>query len=257
MNQPNKGMQDVIALIPARGGSKGVPRKNMLSLGGYPLVAYPIAAAQMSKHISRTIVVTDDKEIGEAARRFGAETPFEEPKELAQDFVRDIEWIEYTIDWLREHEGGVPEYVVELRPTTPLRHPSDLDKAIELFKSRADATSLRSGHEIQESPYKMFGLGTTGFFEGLFPDDPRPEYYNLPRQTFPPVYQPDGYIDIMRASHIEKTHNQHGDKQLAFLTPDVGEIDTPHNVDFVRFKLEDDSWEIYEWLKQNFPQEKK
>ncbi len=244
-------MDDVIALIPARGGSKGVPRKNIINFGGYPLIAYPIAAAKLSKHISRVIVSTDDEEIAEIARRFGAEVPFMRPAEYAQGHSKDLDWIEHAITWLREHEGSVPEYLVELRTTTPLRDPKDIDRAIELIKARPDATSLRSGHEVQESPYKMFGI-EGDYFTGLYPDDPRPEYYNLPRQIFPPVYQPNGYVDIQKTSHIEKHRNQHGNKMLAFASPDTGEIDRPQDLAFARFKLETEPWEIYEWLKKNF-----
>jgi len=247
-------MDDVIALIPARGGSKGIPRKNILLLGGYPLIAYAIAAARLSKHISRIIVSTDDEEIATVARTYGAEVPFMRPLEFAQDDSSDLSFVEHAIGWLRTHEGGVPEYLVELRTTTPLRHPQDIDTAIELLKASPEATSLRSGFEIHEPPHKLFGIGDGGYFVGLFPDDPRPEYYNLPRQVFAPVYQPDGYVDILKTSHVEKNHNQHGDRMLAFMSHNTGELDSPDDIQYVRFKLQDEDWEIYEWLKDNFPQ---
>jgi CMP-N-acetylneuraminic acid synthetase len=252
MNSKSNGMRDVVALIPARGGSKGVPRKNIIPLGGYPLIAYPIAAALLSKHISRVIVSTDDEEIASVARAFGAEVPFMRPAELAQDNSTDLSFVEHAIGWLRANEGEVPEYLVELRTTTPLRKPEDIDAAVELFKAAPEATSLRSAHEIHESPYKLFGI-ENGYYAGLYPDDPRPEYYNLPRQTFPPVYQPNGYVDILKASFIEKNHNQHGNKMLPYITSDNGEIDTLNDLTFVQFRLERNTWEILEWLKSNFP----
>jgi CMP-N-acetylneuraminic acid synthetase len=104
---------------------------------------------------------------------------------------------------------------------------------------------------VRESPYKLFGIEDK-YFTGLFPDDPRPEYFNLPRQAFPPVYQPDGYVDILKTSYITENNKQHGDKMLAFVSPDTGEIDGPNDFAFIEFKLKSEPWEVYEWLKKNF-----
>jgi CMP-N,N'-diacetyllegionaminic acid synthase len=241
--------QRAYALIPARGGSKGFPKKSIAPLGGFPLIAYSIAAAKLSKKIERVIVSTDDEEMAEIARKFGAETPFMRPKELAQDNSSDIEFVEHALFWLLKNEGAVPEYLVHLRPTTPLRKPEDIDRAIELLKAHHEATSLRSGHEIRESPYKLFGIEDC-YFTGLFPQDSRPEYWNLPRQAFPPVYQPDGYVDILRTDFVQKTHTMHGDKILAFVSPNTGEIDKQEDFAFAEYTLKNGRWEIYERLKE-------
>lgn len=239
------------AIIPARGGSKGVPRKNISLLGGYPLVAYAIAAAKLTPSIERIIVSTDDDEVAAIARKFGAEVPFLRPAELAQDGSRDIGFMLHAIQWLREHEGSVPDYFVELRPTTPLRHPEDIEKAIGLIQKHPEATSLISSHEIRESPHKLFRRNGD-YFEGLFPHDPRPEYWSLPRQEFPPIYQPDGYVDILKTAYMEGHNRLQGDMMLAFESPDTGEVDKAEDLKFIQFKLETEQWEVYEWLTKNF-----
>lgn len=243
--------KNIIALIPARGGSKSIPKKNIVDLGGFPLIAYSIAVAKMSKHISRIIVSTDSLEIAEIAKKYGAEVPFLRPAEFATDTAIDLDVVKHAFGWLEEHEKYKQEYMVFLRPTTPLRDPALVDQAIESLLSHPEATSLRSGHEIRESPYKLFGK-EGDFFVGLFPQDPRPEYHNLPRQSFPPVYQPDGYVDIWKRQTVMEVRMLLGLKIRAFITPDVGELDKPQDLEFVRFQLEKGQYAIREYLNDKF-----
>jgi CMP-N,N'-diacetyllegionaminic acid synthase len=239
------------AIIPARGGSKGVSKKSIAPLGGFPLIAYAIAAAKLSKKIDRIIVSTDSEEMAAVAKKFGAEVPFLRPSEFAQDNSPDIDFVKHAVEWFEKNEGKVPEYFVHLRATTPLRHPEDIDTAIETIQQHPEATSLRSGYEMRESPYKLFGI-TEDYFAGLFPQDPRPEYWNLPRQSFPPVYQPDGYVDVLKTDFIKRTGTMHGEKILAFVSENTGEIDTLKDFEFLEHKLQNSQWEIYDWLKKNF-----
>src|SRR5512135_1117225 len=109
-------MTDILALIPARGGSKGIPRKNIRNFAGYPLIAWSIAAAKQSKLVTRVIVSTDDEEIASVARELGAEVPFLRPAELAQDKSLDLPVFEHALQWLKENEGYQPDVVVQLRP---------------------------------------------------------------------------------------------------------------------------------------------
>ncbi|MCR4334876.1 MAG: acylneuraminate cytidylyltransferase family protein [Patescibacteria group bacterium] len=241
--------QKVVAIIPARGGSKGVPKKNIRKVGGFPLIAYAIAVAKLSKYIDRIIVSTDNEEIAKVAKKYGAEVPFLRPAEFAKDSSTDREFILHTLNWLNENEGEVPEYLVQIRPTTPLREPALIDKAIEKIKKNKNATSLRSGYEMRESPYKLFGI-ENDFFTGLFPNDPRPEYYNLPRQNFSSVYQPDGYVDVIVSKHALNSPSLHGPKILSFITPNVGEIDNKEDFKFLEFNLEKRKWAIHEYLKR-------
>ncbi len=140
---------------------------------------------------------------------------------------------------------------MQIRPTTPLREPKLIDKAIEKIKKNKEATSLRSGYEIRESPYKLFGI-ENDFFTGLFPNDPRPEYYNLPRQNFPSVYQPDGYVDVIVSKHALNSPSLHGPKILSFITPNTGEIDKLEDFKFLEFNLKKQKWAIHEYLKAHF-----
>jgi len=241
----------IYAIIPARGGSKGVPRKNIRPLAGFPLIAYSIAAAKLAKNIDRVIVSTDDREIAEIAKKFGAELPFLRPKKFATDKSTDREFVIHALRWFKENENRCPNYIVHLRPTTPLRNPKHIDEAIELMSAQTEATALRSGHENNESPYKFFGI-QDNFFVGLFPDDPRPEYYNLPRQTFPPVYNPNGYVDILKSEQVLESNSLHGPKIAAYVSPNTGEVDNLEDFKFLEYNLQKEPWEIYKYLKDNF-----
>ena len=149
---------NTIAYIPVRGGSIGVPKKNIHLLGGYPLVAYTIVAAKLAKHIERIIVSTDSEEIAEIARRYGAEVPFIRPSEFAQDMSPDRGHTLHAMNWFKENEGSVPEYWVHLRATTPFRNPELMDNAIREIQNHSTATSLRSGHLVPESHCKWFRI---------------------------------------------------------------------------------------------------
>ena len=241
----------IIAIIPARGGSKGVPGKNIKKLEGYPLIAYSIVACRLAKKIDRVIVSTDSTEIAEIAESFGAEVPFMRPVELAKDNSTDLEFIEHAINWFENNEGIIPEYLVQIRPTTPLREPELIDAAILKIIENPNASSLRSVHEIRESPYKLLSINND-FLEGLYPGDPRPEYYNLPRQNFPPVYQPNGYVDIIKSETVLKLKTLHGPKILSFLTPDVGEIDNIDDFNYIEYMFRKKHYEIYDFLKNNY-----
>lgn len=229
---------DTIAIIPARGGSKGVPGKNIISLLGHPLIAYSISAALQSHSISRTIVSTDSEEIAAIARHYGAEVPFLRPTEFSTDISTDRVFLVHAIQWLATHEGFHPEYLVHLRPTTPLRDPTVIDEAVRLIKSTPAATSLRSAHLASKTPYKWFEMDELGYFRGIRRDDVRPEYYNLPRQSFPPVYDPNGYVDVVRASQLLNSPSVHGSAILGFVTPHSHEVDSLEDLVLLKYLAE-------------------
>jgi CMP-N-acetylneuraminic acid synthetase len=239
------------AIIPARGGSKSIPLKNILNLGDFPLIAYSIAAAKLSGRISRVIVSTDSHEIADIAMQYGAEVPFLRPKEISGDFSTDREFALHALQWLKANEGAVPDYLVHLRPTSPLRNPEHIDQCLELIENNTEATSLRSAHEAEHTPYKWFAKKGP-YFEGLFPSDIRPEYHNLPRQEFPSVYKPNGYVDILKSTTILNTPGFHGDKILAYISPDTGDIDFVNDLKYVERKLETEDWLIYKYLQDNY-----
>lgn len=245
----------IYSIIPARGGSKGVPKKNIRLLEGYPLLAFSVIASKLSSKIERTIVSTDSQEIADIALFYGAEVPFLRPAEIAKDNSTDLELFQHAINWFRENEGIVPDFLVYLRPTTPLRTASEIGRAISFMQAAPDATSLRSAHELSEPPQKMLRINEKGFFEGFFPDDPRPEYYNLSRQLFPKAYHPNGYIDIIKTSIVQEANFLYGHYTLAFVTPFTVEVDNLEDFEYLEYQLSKNSNPIYEYLAKQFPKQ--
>jgi CMP-N-acetylneuraminic acid synthetase len=222
----------ILALVPARSGSKGVPGKNVADLGGFPLIAYSVRAGVLASSIDRVVVTTDSREIADVAVEYGAEAPFLRPPELSHDDSLDIDYIRHALGELDER----PEMVLQLRPTTPLRDPARLDKAVETLRSRPEATGLRSVHQLAEPPQKMLGI-TDGFLDGLFPHETRPDYYNLPRQAFPPAYWPNGYVDVVLPDTLDGEGGLYGSRVLAFVTDPVTEVDGPEELEFLRYQV--------------------
>lgn len=228
----------ILCIIPARAGSKGILNKNIIRIGGHPLIAYSISTAKQSKYISRTIVSTDSNEIKNIATSYGADVPFLRPSEFAMDHSTDREFLLHSLEYLNINEKYVPELIVHLRPTTPLRDVNIVDQAIELLLATKEATSLRSAHLAPKTPYKWFQLDSDGYFYGIRPEDQRPEYYNLPRQAFPNVYDPNGYVDILRSDQIISSPSIHGDKILGFITPHCHELDSQTDIEYMEFLFE-------------------
>ena len=227
----------MIAIIPARSGSKGVPGKNIKLLGGIPLFAFSIIAAKMMPSVSRVIVSTDSEEYAQIAKDYGAEVPFLRPNEISGDKSTDFDLFLHALNWFKENENLIPEYILHLRPTTPLRNPQIMEDAVKLFiENKNLASSLRSGHSAPESPYKWFLKDDENYFKGLR-DDLTPEKVNLPRQSFPSVYIPDGYIDILKSSVILTTGTLHGDKMLVFESPFCVEVDTKDDFEYLEFQI--------------------
>jgi N-acylneuraminate cytidylyltransferase len=239
----------MVAIIPARSGSKGVPGKNISLLGGHPLIAFSIVAAKMTPGIDRVIVSTDSAEYAAIANKYGAETPFLRPEEISGDKSTDMDLFLHSLKWLSENEKTVPEFLMHLRPTTPLRDPNIMQKAIELFLTKQEASSLRSGHLAPESPFKWFLKDEFGYFKGLR-DDLTPEKVNLPRQSFPAVYMPDGYVDIVRSSCILNEGSLHGNNMLVFESPYCVEVDTKDDFNYLEYQLKKEGFPLLEFMKK-------
>jgi N-acylneuraminate cytidylyltransferase len=207
-------MTDILALIPARGGSKGIPRKNIRLFAGYPLIAWSIAAAKQSDLVTRVIVSTDDEEIAAVAREWGAETPFLRPAELAQDKTTDLPVFEHALKWLDAErvEGYRPDVLVQLRPTSPIRPRTMLDDAIRILLDHADADCVRGVVPAAQNPFKMWRFNGKGKpLNPLVDVEGIPEPYNAPRQILPPVYWQTGHIDAIRISTITQKKSLTGD----------------------------------------------
>ena len=205
-------MTEILALIPARGGSKGIPHKNIKPFAGYPLVAWSIAAGLQAKSISRVIVSTDDEEIAAVARKYGAEVPFLRPSVLAQDRTPDLPAFEHALKWLEDIEGYKPDIVVQLRPTSPLRPKDMIDSAVKILIENPDADSVRGVVPSGQNPFKMWRFqGYDKPMRPLLEVEGIAEPYNAPRQILPPTYWQTGHIDAIRTTTITHKNSLTGD----------------------------------------------
>ncbi|HEY9089488.1 MAG TPA: acylneuraminate cytidylyltransferase [Anaerolineaceae bacterium] len=230
---------EVLAIIPARGGSKGIPRKNIREFAGYPLIAYSIAAGLKAQSVTRVIVSTDDAEIAETARAWGAEVPFMRPDEFAQDSTLDLPVFEHALRWLSEHEGYRPDVVLQLRPTSPVRPPDMVDNAVRLLLEHPEADSVRGIVPAGQNPHKMWKIDPqTGQMRNLLDVPGIPEPYNAPRQVLPPVYWQTGHIDAIRPRAILEQNSMSGKVILPLM------IDPRYTVDIDNLW----DWARYEWL---------
>jgi N-acylneuraminate cytidylyltransferase len=221
---------EVLALIPARGGSKGIPRKNVLSIAGKPAIAYSIEQARASRHIRRVVVSTDDDEIAETALRYGAEVPFRRPAELAGDLSPDIDAFYHALATLREREGYGCDYVVHLRPPTILRAVEDIDEAIETIVAHPEADTLRSVTWAPVSPYKMW-RPVQERIEPLLACEGIEEPWSMPRQLLPQVYWQNGYVDVIRSDVILERRRMTGSHVIPyFVDKDIPELDYVEDV---------------------------
>ena len=230
-------MCSIVALIPARQGSKGVPGKNIKSLGGRPLIEWSIGACNASSLIQRTLVSTDSEHYRRLAKSLGAEAPFLRPENISLDTSTDYEFIRHALDWLKA-EGVNPDYIVHIRPTTPFRCPNVIDDAIAKFKMNKDrATSLRSVHLMSESAYKTFEIGPQGQLMQIASTNTDLDAANAARQSFPDTYVANGYVDVLSTDFINSSGSIHGNSVLPFVTIQVGEIDTEEDFNNLEIQL--------------------
>jgi CMP-N,N'-diacetyllegionaminic acid synthase len=230
----------ILALIPARAGSKRVPGKNKRPLAGRPLVEYTISAALQAQYVDKVVVSTDDLEILEIASNYPGVIGHRRSGEASTDDATDGDVI---MDYLRS--GRNPDDILEdiqlivyLRPTTPLRRVEWIDKAIVLINEVPAATGLRSVHEMSESAYKCFeisygqilqrmpGMGSVDNIDGA----------NLPNHFYPKTYHPNGAVDIIRPE-VMQFNRLFGDKVMAYVTPPTIEIDTEHDFRLAEWEL--------------------
>jgi CMP-N,N'-diacetyllegionaminic acid synthase len=224
----------ILALIPARGGSKGLPFKNIKPLLGHPLISYSIKLANDSNFINRTIVSTDCEDIAKIGRQYGAEAPFLRPAEISGDLNTDMEVFMHTLNWLKVNEEYVPDFIVQLRPTSPIRFVNEVDECIgKLIDS--DADSLRIITPAPCTPYKMWTLDATGDnIQPLLKIAGVEEPYNLPRQGLPKVYWQVGTLDVIRTSSMLANNSLSGSNILGHIIPNELSVDIDNLGDFKR-----------------------
>jgi CMP-N,N'-diacetyllegionaminic acid synthase len=222
-------VEEVLAIIPARGGSKGVPRKNIRYLGGRPLIGWTIELALECPSINRVIVSTDDHEIAEISHRFGAETPFVQPHELASDHIQDFPVCQYALNYLDANQGYQPDIVVWLRPTAPLRRIIDVENVINLLKN-SGADCVRSVSPVIHHPYWMKILKGDKLIP--FMGDNLNERNFPQRQMLPSVYYLNGVVDATWAVNVTHYNFLFGGDMRAYIINDpVPDLDT--EFDFV------------------------
>lgn len=220
---------EVLALIPARGGSKSVPRKNLLQIAGKPMLAYSIGHALDCELVTRTIVSTDDDEIAEVARRFGAEVPFRRPAEAATDTATDLQVFRHALLFLQD-QGYHPDLVVHLRPTGPVRDVALIEHAISLMLRHPEADSLRAVGLAEQTPFKMWRIEGSYLRQAL-PLPGFPESHSMPRQKLPAVYWQNGYVDIVRPRTIIELDSMVGHTVLPFVVEGkIHELDYPEQI---------------------------
>lgn len=226
--------KEVIAIIPARSGSRSINHKNLQLVKGHPLLAYAIAAAKLSTKLSRVFVSTDSEHYAKIAVSYGAEAPFLRPKNISAENSGDIEFFKHFLDWIDTNESSKPELIVQLRPTSPFRTISTIDGAIKFMLSKKDVTSLRSCEVSVQTPYKTF-YDQNGFIKPILELEGVKESYNLPRQKFPTVYVPNGHVDIIRPNIITHSGSLHGDKIKLWKSEPIPDIDTMADLEYANY----------------------
>ena len=228
----------VLALVPARSGSKAIKDKNVFPLAGHPLVGWSIAAARRSALVDRVLLSTDSVAYAAVGETYGAEVPFLRPETLATDDAVDNGYVEHALDWLAEN-GGEPDLIVLLRPTSPLRRPEVIDEAVETFRTTGGATSLRSLHEMSETAYKTFEV-TDGLLRPVGLPTRTVDDANAPRQHFPSTFEANGYVDVLSTDLIRSTGLLYGDRVVPYMTETVLEIDTLSDVGYLEYLVKQD-----------------
>lgn len=217
-------MRKILAVIPARSGSKSVIDKNIRLINDKPMIAFSIEHALQSKYINRIIVSTDSEKYAAIAREYGAETPFIRPSELATDTALDIDVFEHTLNYLEKNEEYIPDIVVHLRPTYPIRSVSDIDRMIEIMIENPNVDSVRSISKAKELAYKMWFVDESKSMEPILKNIP--EAYNMPRQQLPTIYYQNACIDIIKPSVISEQHSMTGKEIKGYEIKHNFDIDT-------------------------------
>ncbi len=217
---------ETICIIPARGGSKGIPRKNVRKLAGKPLIAYTIAQALQSRYIDRTVVSTDDEEIADISKQYGAEVPFIRPSDLSGDDASTIDVLLHAIKWMEQYEKYNFDILVLLHTTTPLRRISDIDSCIKLLiETKAD--NVFSVTEAHRNPYfNMIELNSAGEISLV----KKGNY--ITRQSAPKVYDLNASIYVWWKDILKNEKNIFLRKSKIYVMPKERSIDIDDDLDF-------------------------
>lgn len=192
---------NIVTVIPARGGSKGIPKKNIIDLNGIPLIGYTIQYSLNCPLVNKTIVSTDSQEIARISEELGAEVPFIRPKEIAKDLTPDFPVMLHALNEIEKSTNQIVDFIVLLRPTSPFRPKGLIEQGIKLISEINEADSVRAVMESNQHPYRQWKSNSrfiTGYETSVH------EPYNLPRQVLPKVFFQTGDIEIIRRSTLLK-----------------------------------------------------
>ncbi len=217
----------ILAIIPARGGSKGLPGKNIREICGRPLIAWSIIQAKHCADIHRVVVSTDDHQIAKIANEYGAEVPFVRPTELANDTAPTIDVILHALCWLEKYENYRPEYILLLQPTSPLRTGKDIDGVLRVLMDK-DARAVVSVCETDHHPWWSNTLPESGSMKDFL----RLEILNKRRQEFPIYYRLNGAIYLAEMDYLSKYNGFFGPETFAYKMPRERSIDIDSAMDF-------------------------
>lgn len=225
----------ILAIIPARGGSKGLARKNIRELNGKPLIAYTIEEAIKSEYIDRIVVTTEDSEIAKVSMEYGAEVPFMRPDNLARDDTPGIAPIIHCVEWLRDNEGYYTDYVYQLQCTLPLRTVKHIDNAMEVI-NKTDSDTVVSVCKCEHSPYWMKRIE-----DGKLVDFLDSDINNKRRQELPTIYRLNGAIHIAKTDIFLNNRDWYTDCTIPYLMDKISSIDIDDIYDFkfVEFLLKE------------------
>lgn len=215
----------MISIITARGGSKGLPGKNIRPFLGIPLIAHTIQAARASRHIHRVVVSTDCHEIAKVSRDYGAETPFMRPDLLATDSATSRDVVLHALYELKSPEEDCVQFCL-LQPTSPLRHSKDIDAAIELFRMK-DADATLSMVQFEHPPQWAMTMDDAG---QILPTDGSSF---IRRQDLKRLYRPNGAIYVYKTSFYKQSTGLNNGKQYAYLMPAERSYDIDSLYDFI------------------------
>ena len=222
----------ILCIIPARSGSKGIPHKNIKYFYDRPLLAWSIKQAQESKYKMRIIVSTDSSEYANISNKYGAETPFLRPADISQDLSTDYECMKHCLDWLNVNEKYIPDIILHLRPTQPMRKVDTINKCLDIFiENRNTYDSLRTVVEFQKSPYKMYNIINNQLIPLFTNINDIKEPFNHCRQVLPKTYLHNGYIDIFNSNIIYK-NTISGSKIFPYLMNEDDTIDIDTDLDW-------------------------
>jgi len=224
------GGKSIMAVITARGGSKGVPRKNIRSLSGKPLIAWSIEAARKSKYVDRVIVSTEDMEIRDISVENGAEVPFLRPAELAADSSSSVDTVMHLLKKMEEDFKYAPDYILLLQPTSPLRNEAHINAAIELlFQNNSKFDSLISITELEHPVYWNKIVGAGGELKNFMDYDKKRNYR---RQDFENIYRLNGAIYLIERKAFISNKSFETERTLPFIMDKSSSVDIDTEDDF-------------------------